>query len=342
MSKDAGPGPGPTPEAVFNTLRAFQHTDALRAAIELDLFRIVGEGAGEVGAIAKRCEASERGIRILCDFLTIDGFLVKTGATYRNSETSAHFLDSRSPTSLARTAGFLGLPIMREPFTHLADIVRNGRTTLPGQGSVEPDNPAWVAFAHSMAPMMAPASAQLAPVVLEGRSGPLSVLDIAAGHGLFGIAVAKQNREARVLAVDWKAVLDVAIANARNAGVADRYTTRPGSAFDVDFGGPHDIALLTNFLHHFDPATNTALLKKVRAALKRGGVVAALEFVPNDDRITPPMAAGFSLTMLATTESGDAYTLREYESMYRGAGFTDVKGHALPMGPHTVVTGRAS
>src|SRR5262249_24254872 len=161
------PGQGPTPETVFNALRAFQHTDALRAAIELDLFRVIGEGAGDVAAIARRCKASERGIRILCDFPAIDGFLVKTGTTYTNSEVSALFLDSRSPASMAPTAGFLGLPVMREPFAHLAEIVRNGRTSLPGQGSVEPDNPVWVEFAHSMAPMMAPASALLAPIVLE-------------------------------------------------------------------------------------------------------------------------------------------------------------------------------
>ena len=180
---------------------------------------------------------------------------------------------------------------------------------LPGQGAVEPENPAWVEFAHSMAPMMAPMAAPLGAIVLEGLRGPVSVLDIAAGHGLFGIEVARQNPEARVVAVDWAAVLEVARANARKAGVHDRYETRAGSAFEVEFGGPYDIVLLTNFLHHFDPPTCVGLLKKVRAALKPGGRVAALEFVPNEDRVSPPMAASFSLTMLATTTAGDAYTL---------------------------------
>lgn len=341
MSSDMKPTAGPTPELIFETLVAYQGTEALRAGIELDLFRAVGEGPGDVASIAKRCNASERGIRILCDFLTIAGFLIKKDGTYSNSEVSAKFLDPRSPFSMASTAGFLGNPMLREAFQQLATIVRSGRTVLPGHGSVEPDNPAWVEFAHSMAPMMAPMAMQLAPIVLAGKRGTISVLDLAAGHGLFGIEVAKQNRDAHVTAVDWAAVLEVARANARRAGVEDRYVTRPGSAFDVEFGGPHDVALLTNFLHHFDVATCTGLLKKVRAALRRGGVVAALEFVPNDDRISPPRAAAFSLTMLATTEAGDAYTLREYESMYRAAGFTDVAGHPISMSPHTVVVGRA-
>jgi hypothetical protein len=52
------------------------------------------------------------------------------------------------------------------------------------------------------------------------------------------------------------------------------------------------------------------------------------------------MAASFSLTMLATTATGDAYTFRELEAMYREAGFSDVSGHPVPTGPHTVVVGR--
>jgi hypothetical protein len=99
--------------------------------------------------------------------------------------------------------------------------------------------------------------------------------------------------------------------------------------------------LLTNFLHHFDPPTCVGLLKKVRAALRPGGRVAALEFVPNEDRVSPPMAAAFSLIMLATTASGDAYTLKELTAMYHEAGFGNVAAQAIPMSPHTVVIGHA-
>jgi hypothetical protein len=330
-----------SPALVFETLFAYQRTAALRAAIELDLFRAIGEGPGDVASLARRTSASERGTRILCDFLTVIGLLSKTDGRYSHTQTSAMFLDPRSPASVASTARFLGNPMVQEPFNRLSEIVRSGRTVLPGQGSVEPENPAWVEFAHSMAPMMAPMAAPLGSIVLEGRKGPASVLDIAAGHGLFGIEVAKQNPEARIVAVDWARVLEVASANARKAGVADRYQTRAGSAFEVEYGGPHDIVLLTNFLHHFDAPTCIGLLKKVHASLKRGGRVAALEFVPNEDRVSPPMAASFSLTMLATTAAGDAYTLKELETMYREAGFEGVVGHPVPTGPHTVVVGHA-
>lgn len=332
----------PSPALVFDTLFAYQRTSALRAAIDLDLFRAVGEGPGDVASIARRSSASERGIRILCDFLTVIGLLTKTDGRYGHTGTSSMFLDPRSPACVASTAQFLANPMIQEPFDHLAEIVRKGRTVLPGQGAVEPENPAWVEFAHSMAPMMAPMAPALGFIVLEGIQGSVSVLDIAAGHGLFGIEVARQNPTARIVAVDWASVLRVARANARKAGVQDRYETRAGSAFEVDFGGPYDIVLLTNFLHHFDTPTCVALLKKVRAALTPGGRVAALEFVPNEDRVSPPMAASFSLTMLATTTGGDAYTLAELETMYRAAGFDRITAHPVPAGPHTVVVGHAA
>jgi SAM-dependent methyltransferase len=333
--------PQPSPALIFELLNAHHRTAALQAAIQLDLFRALGEGPADVSTLAERCSASPRGTRILCDYLTTMGLLEKENDIYRHSPTSAAFLDPRSPACIASISRFLGLPEMRDADAHLVDIVRNGRTHLPGEGSVDPDNPIWVEFAHSMAPMMAPSAGPLGEMALHGLTGPVRVLDIAAGHGLFGIAAAKYNPEAQVTAVDWAAVLEVAKANAQKAGVADRLHLLPGSAFDVDYGGPYDVALITNFLHHFNPATNVALLKKIHASLRPGGRAATLEFVPNEDRVSPPMAASFSLIMLISTVAGDAYTFRELESMYREAGFHDVTAEPMPRSPHTVVIGIA-
>jgi 2-polyprenyl-3-methyl-5-hydroxy-6-metoxy-1,4-benzoquinol methylase len=169
----------------------------------------------------------------------------------------------------------------------------------------------------------------------------MRVLDIAAGHGLFGIEIAKQNPQAHVTGLDWAPVLRVALKNAEKAGVQDRYDMLPGSAFDVEFGGPYDAVLLTNFLHHFDKPTNVGLLKKVRGALKPGGRAATLEFVPNPDRVSPPMPAAFAMTMLTTTTDGDAYTFAELAAMYSDAGFKGITEHPIPMSPHTVVMGTA-
>ena len=296
MQSAVSPATPLTPAVVFENLQAFQRTFALKAAIELDIFRAVGEGPGDLASIARHAKASERGTRILCDFLVVAGLLEKVDGRYRHTPTSAAFLDPASPSCIASIVKFLTLPELHHSYEHLADVVRNGRTALPGQGSVEPENPIWVEFAQSMAPMMAPMAGPLGGIVLQGRTGPMRVLDIACGHGLFGIEIAKQNPQAHVTGLDWAPVLRVALDNAEGAGVRERYDMLPGSAFEVEFGGPYDVILLTNFLHHFDIETCVGLLKKIHAALKPDGCVATLEFVPNEDRVSPPLPAAFAMT----------------------------------------------
>lgn len=330
----------PNPGLVFDLVNSFQKTAAVKAAVELDLFAALGEGNTTVKELADRCNSTQRGIRILCDYLTILGLIEKEGDRYRHSPTSEAFLDPNSPACVASITKVLNNPLMMDSYDHLSEVIRQGYTNLPGQGTVEPEHPIWVEFAHNMAPMMAPLAEPLGKAVLNGHQRPMKVLDIAAGHGLFGIEVAKQNPNAKIVAVDWAPVLEVARSNAEKSGVASRFLLKPGSVFEVDLEGPYDIVLLTNFLHHFDVSTCIELLEKCRAAMAPGGMLAALEFVPNPDRVTPPIAGAFALIMLATTKSGDAYTFPEYEEMFLSAGFTEIEIQDVPPSPHRIVSGK--
>ena len=328
MAPEAQAGKQPSPALLFDTFNAYQRTQAIKTAIELEVFTAIGEGKTTAKDIAERCRASERGTRILCDFLTIAGFLTKEGNTYTLTGDSATFLDKRSPAYMGTVTQFILSPHIKDNFDRLTDAVRNGGCT--NDSALEPEAALWVNFARAMQPMMAMPAQLMAQLVDPTKDKKLRVLDIAAGHGLYGIAFAKQNPQAEITAVDWPNVLEVAKENAQAAGVADRYQTKPGSAFDVDYGTGYDLVLLTNFLHHFDKATCETLLRKVRAALTEGGRAATLEFVPNDDRITPPQAAAFSMQMLGGTPSGDAYTFAELQQMFANAGFTRSEMHELP------------
>jgi SAM-dependent methyltransferase len=326
----------PSPELYFETAFAYQRTAALKAGVELDLFTAIGEGADTAAALATRCAASERGMRALCNYLTIIGLLEKTGERYQLTPSSAAFLSKASPAYLGGTLAFLASPEVARNFDVLTATVRRG-TIAPESNTVAGyEQEHWVNFARAMTPMMMPAAMGIADILQIGSAGPVRILDIAAGHGIFGIVLAQRNPRAEVVAVDWAGVLTVATDNAQKMSVQGRHRTLPGDAFKVDYGTGYDIALLTNFLHHYDVPTNTTLLRKVAAALKPGGRVAILEFVPNEDRVTPPMAAAFSLTMLAGTPAGNAYTLAELRQMAMAAGFSNVTGHALSM-PETVV-----
>jgi len=163
------------------------------------------------------------------------------------------------------------------------------------------------------------------------------VLDIAAGHGMYGITIARRNPAAQIVALDWPAVVAVAQENAKKMGVADRYSTRPGSAFEADFGESYDYILLTNILHHFDPPGCEKLMRRVHAALKPSGKAITLEFVPNEDRVSPQIPAAFSLVMLANTDAGDSYTFAEFDKIFRDSGFAKTTQHPIPEMPQTVL-----
>ena len=327
----------PNPILVFEALNAYQRTSTLRGAIELDLFTVIGEGSSTANAIAARVGASEKGIRVLCDYLTIGGFLQKRDMAYSLTPDSAAFLDRRSPGYIGSIAGFLGLAQKSGAFDDIAALVRKGGTLLGEKGAIEDENPIWVEFARSMGPIMAMPADLIGQMVAAEPGSKRRVLDIAAGHGRFGIGVAQRNPGAHITALDWAPVLEVAKENARAAGIADRHSTVAGSAFEADFGSGYDVVLLTNFLHHFDPPTCEKLLRKVHAALAPGGIVVTLEFIPDDDRVSPPFHAAFSLVMLAMTPSGDAYTFREFDRMFRNAGFTRNEMRPLAPSPHRVI-----
>ena len=329
----------PSADVVFDTLFAYQRSAALKSALDLDLFSVIDDGANTAASAASRCGASERGVRILCDYLTTLDLLEKTDHTYRLAPAAAAFLSQRSPMYMGSTARFLLMPGVKNNFDDLTGAVQRGGVA-PAGNTVAPENPIWIEFARAMVPMMVPAAHGIADALGIESAGPTRVLDIAASHGLFGITLALRNPKVEVTAVDWASVLDVTKENAVSQNVSDRIHLKPGDAFEIDFGHDYDVALVTNFLHHFDHATCVSFLSKVRRAMKAGGRVVILEMVPNRDRVTPVVAARFSLTMLGGTPGGDAYTLDELRDQLEKAGFADVSSHSLPT-PQTVVIARA-
>ncbi len=328
----------PNPVIIFDTLNAFQRTGALKAAIQLKVFTVLGKGPLGSHAIATACNTSPRGMRILCDYLTVIGFLEKASDAYALTPTAAVFLDQDSPHYMGSVASFVAADAIMDTYRDVAGAVRHGGTLLPDGGSTNIDFELWVEFAKSMGPMMKPAAEFIAERVAEKfAAAPIRVLDIAAGHGLFGITIAKRMADVQIVALDFDRVLAVANQNAAIAGVSDRYTLLPGDAMSVEFGDGFDCVLLTNFLHHFGAGKCKELLKKVRAALKPGGFAISLDFIPNEDRVSPATAATFALTMLMSTDQGDAYTFAEYDDMFTAAGFVSNQLIDIPNSPSRLV-----
>jgi 2-polyprenyl-3-methyl-5-hydroxy-6-metoxy-1,4-benzoquinol methylase len=326
----------PSPDIILETLQAYQRTAVLRGAIELDIFTAIAEGNKSRPAIAARIQASEKGTRVICDYLTIMGFLTKENAEYSLAPVSAFFLNRKSPAYIGDVSKFLAaVEKAIRGRDDVAAAVRRGGTEIPEPGILEPNHAIWVEFARSVG-RAAAMPAELLAKTFAGDA-PIKVLDISASHGAYGIAFARHNPNAKIVGLDWPDVIEVAIENARKAGVIDRYSAIGGSAFEVDLGSDYDIVLIPAFLHHFDAATNEKFLRRVHAALAPGGMAITLEMIPNEDRVSPRRDAAFSLGMLLGTPGGDAYTFPELEQMFRNAGFTRNEFRELAPTPQRMV-----
>ena len=323
-----------SPDLFMDAVLAYQQTAAIKAAIELDLFSEIARGKNTAETLAETTGAAVRGIRILCDYLAVRGHLEKQGDQYRLTPSTAVFLDRSAPSWMGAVVEYLAAPEMIGLFLgDPAAFVRNGGSI--GLANNAPDHPIWVKFARAMGPSRVAVAAKVASLLTA--SSPRKVLDIAAGHGMFGIAIARAVTDAQITAVDWQTVLSVARENAEAAGVSERYHTLAGSAFDADWGSGFDLVLLANFLHQLDRDACVALLRKARKSLVSGGRALAVEFVVNEDRVSPRFPVMFSFQMLGSTPQGEAYTAREFEELGQTAGFGKVSTKSLPPTPQSLI-----
>ena len=259
-------------DPVYSGGLSYLTTAALTAGVKLDIFTAIGGDSRTADALAQTTGASTRGVRILCDYLTVIGFLEKSGTEYRLTAASKRYLDRTSAMAVADALDFLAAPemmalVLEDPVSY----VRGGGAV--GLAHIAPDNPIWVRFAHAMVPYARVTAKRVAAYLEELPNGVCKVLDVAAGHGLYGIEAARALPQAIVTAVDWPKVVAAAKERATAAGISNRYRVVEGSAFDVDWGDNFDVVLLPNFLHHFGPQECISLLRKTRASLSPSGRV---------------------------------------------------------------------
>ena len=151
------------------------------------------------------------------------------------------------------------------------------------------------------------------------------MLDLAAGSGVWGIALAQSSAKVRVTAVDWPGVIPVTRATVSRFGVAERFSFSEGDLLEADFGGGHNVATLGHILHSEGEERSKALLRKTFAAMAPGGTIAIAEFLVNADRTGPLNGLTFAINMLVNTDCGDTYSFEEISAWLGEAGFTDAR-----------------
>ena len=186
-------------------------------------------------------------------------------------------------------------------------------------------------------PLSLPAARALADALVSEAGGEaMRVLDVAAGSGVWGVALAQRSPRVRVTAVDWPRVLDVTLSVAESSGVRGQFETRAGDVFEIDLGKDYRAAVLGHILHSFGEKRNRALLAKVRQALAPGGTIAIAEFLVDEARAAKTNALIFAVNMLVNTEDGGTYSFSEIAGWLEEAGFENVRTMEAP-GPSPLI-----
>jgi ubiquinone/menaquinone biosynthesis C-methylase UbiE len=324
-----------TPERIMQFAWGYSIPLVLEAAIRHRVFDVLDHGPMNLDVLAQATGASHRGLTAIVNVLVGLNFLSKDPQDiYSLTAESSTFLVTTKPT-------FMGGIILHTSEQLLPSWLKLNEVVATGKpvNSVNQEKQGgefFHQFVSDIFPMSyAPAQA-LAAHLDHSSAGPVSVLDLAAGSGVWGIAQAQGGAEVRVTAVDWPEVIDVTKKTVAKFGLTDRYTFVEGDLDGADFGSSHNLATLGHILHSEGEARSRALIEKVFNALAPGGNIAIQEFLVNADRTGPLNGLIFAVNMLVNTDKGDTFSFEEISQWLIEAGFVDPRTLDAP-GPSPLI-----
>jgi 3-hydroxy-5-methyl-1-naphthoate 3-O-methyltransferase len=325
-----------TPERIMQLAWGYVPPLVLEAAIRHRIFDLLDGGPKTVSEIQKETGASERGLSAVMNALVGLNFLAKDKQGYFSlTPESSTFLVSTKPSF---QGGMLrhGSEQLIPKWLHLNEIVMTGEPAA-SVNKEESGGDFFQQFVNDIFPLSYPAAQVLSRHYNANGAAPaVRVLDLAAGSGVWGIAMAQGSEKVSVTAVDWPEVIPVTRKTVARFGLAGRFSFVEGDLLQVDFGSGHNLATLGHILHSEGSERSQALLKKTFQALAPGGTIAIAEFLVNPDRTGPLNALFFAVNMLVNTDNGDTYSFEEISSWLKAVGFTDARTLDAP-GPSPLI-----
>jgi 3-hydroxy-5-methyl-1-naphthoate 3-O-methyltransferase len=308
----------------------------LEAAIRHRVFDVLDAGPMDLAHVAQATGASARGLTAIMNALVGLEFLSRDAhGRYALTPESSAFLVSTKPAfqgGLIRHCSEHLIP----RWLHINEVVASGKPVTPvNQESTG------AAFFHEFVmdifPMSYGAAQCLAQHLHFGSTGePVRVLDLAAGSGVWGIALAQSSPRVLVTAVDWPEVIPVTKRSAGRFGLADRFSFVEGDLHDAPFGSGHHVATLGHILHSEGETLSRRLLARAHAALAGGGTIAIQEFLVSADRTGPLNGLFFAVNMLVNTTDGNTWSFEEIGDWLREAGFVNPRTIPSP-GPSPLI-----
>lgn len=325
-----------TPERLMEVGFAYAPPLIIGAAVNNKVFDSLADGAKTVEQISKETGASQRGVGAIMNALIGLELLKKDRQkNYSLTSESAAFLVSNKPGTLA---GFFGaiVPQLASKWLALADTVRDGRPVRPVNQESE-GTEFFSKLVENIIPMSYGGAQALSDHLNVAKAkNEIRVLDVAAGSGIWGIALTQKSPHVRVTAVDWAGMIPTTKRITEKFRARDRFDFVEGDLLEANFGSHYDIAILGHILHSEGEERSRQLLKKTFDALKSGGTIAIAEWLVNDKRTEPLPSLMFAVQMLVNTEKGDTFSFKEIKSWLEDAGFKKVRKLQAP-GPSPLI-----
>lgn len=261
----------------------------------------------------------ERKTRIVLDVLVALGLLDKSDGYYVDTDSTKRFLTTASDSSMIAI-----IDHQRLQWSLWGDMdgVLRSDTPTPAQQEVRlaRDSAANRAFTRAMIRLSQENVVDL--LAVPELAGAGHVLDLCGGHGLYLASLARENPDLTGEVWDLEPARRVAVETLAELGVADRVTFEardvlaPG-AFE---GRSADACMLNDCLHYFDRDGVRRVVGGAVSTLAPGGTLIVTTMTLDDDRVTPPGAAGFSLHMMLNTHFGELHPTAWIEEVMGDAG----------------------
>ena len=319
-----------TSERIMQFTFGFAPPLIIEAAIRHRVFDVLDQGAKIIEELCAETQTSPRGLRALLNALVGLELLAKDDeARYALTPESAAFLVRGKPAFHGAFFLLTSGPMLSE-WAKLNDIVRSGRPEK--HINREQDGVAFFRqFVEDIFPIHYAAAQRLGEALeVSKAAAPLSVLDLAAGSGVWSVALALRSPHVRVTAVDWPGVIPITQKVTARFGVADRFRFVAGDLLEANFGSGHAITTAGHILHSEGEARSRLLLEKTFDALAPGGTVAIAEILVDANRTAPLPALIFAVNMLVNSDQGDTFSLEEISAWLRDAGFAHVRTMEAP------------
>jgi SAM-dependent methyltransferase len=316
-----------TPDPIMRIASGFMASKFLFAASEFGFFDALEDSPADLAALAARTGLTTRSARILADGCVALGLLEKQVDTYANSAEAAAFL---TRGGLAPGMRFWD-QISYLSWASFAQTLAHG----PQQSAVElPPALQQVMLAGIEAITAGPTAALVASVdVREHRR----LLDLGCGNGSWSTALLRANPNLSATLVDLPVAIGATRAHVSESGLADRVTIQGADVLTDALPHGHDLVMVNNLLHYFDPDTNNSLLAKVARVSEPGTRLLLADFWTDAAHISPVAAALMAGEFAAHVPDGDVYSIDEISAWLASAGWQFQAHHPLA-GPMSLVS----